>query len=247
MKTPYHALFAAAFFTVFLGACAVQQNISLRMEGSGSATLSVELHPVFMEYYKDLASGFSSSFDPAHPRFFDLDSIKNGFSRNPELQLLSAETPEPGRLNLEFRIRDISGAIKNQDPGMPNIISREKTGNTETLRIYLDRNNLSSLLKLIPEAESPAVKILLPPENSGISEEEYLDHLAWALEDYAKNEKIEDILRAAGVHLTIKTPGKILSQTGGTLKNDSEVLFQVPILRLFTLQKPVDFSISYPS
>jgi hypothetical protein len=215
------------------------------MEGSGSASLSVELHPVFMEYYKDLASGFSSSFDPAHPRFFNLDDIKNGFSRNPDLQILSAETPEPGRLNLEFRIRDISGAIKNQDPRMPNIISRSKTGNRETLRIYLDRNNLSSLLKLIPETQSPIAQMLLPPENSWISEEEYLDHLAWALEDYAKNEKIEDILRSAGLELTIKAPGKILSQTGGTLKNESEALFQVPVLRLFTLQKPVDFSITY--
>ena len=146
---------------------------------------------------------------------------------------------------MHFRIKDISGAIKNQDAQVQNVISRSKTGGRETLRIYLDQKNLVSLLRMIPETESPVVKMLLPPEGAGISEEEYLEHLAWALEDYAGSDNIETILRSAMVNLSIKTPGKIISQTGGTLKNESEIVFAISVLRLFTLQKPVDFSVTY--
>jgi hypothetical protein len=97
----------------------------------------------------------------------------------------------------------------------------------------------------MPEAESPLGKMLLPPAGSSLSEDEYLEHLAWALEDYAKNENIRTILRSASVRLTVKTPGKILSQSGGTLRGDSEAVFEVPLVRLFTLQKPVDYSVTY--
>jgi hypothetical protein len=87
--------------------------------------------------------------------------------------------------------------------------------------------------------------MLLPPEGAAISENEYIEHLAWALEDYAKGEKIGDILRSSAIRLSIKTPAKIVSQTGGTPKGEQEVLFEIPIPRLFTLETPLEFSVTY--
>ena len=236
---------ACVFYIAVFSSCSVQQNITLQIDGAGSSQISAELHPVFMKYYNDLASGFISSFDPANPKYFDLDGIRDGFRRNPELQIAALETPQPGRLNINFKIKNISEAIKNQDPQIQNVISRSKSGSKETLRIYVDKKNLASILRMIPQAESPAVKMLLPSEEISISEEEYCEHLAWALEDYAANEKIEDVLKSSAVNLTIKTPRKILSQTGGKLKSETEVIFTVSVLRLFTLEKPVEFSVSY--
>jgi hypothetical protein len=238
-------VFAAVVFILLFSACTVRQDITLLVGGAGSARLEAQLHPVFMAYHTDLASGFDSSFDPQHPRYFNLDAIKEGFRRNPELQLGSAETPQPGSLVLNFRIRDISGAIKNESKAAQNIISRSRDAKGETLAIRLYKDNLASLLRIIPEADSPLAKMLLPPEGSAIREDEYIEHLAWALEDYAKDEKIEDILRSSAIQLSIKTPGKIVSQTGGKLKSEKEVLFEISIPGLFTLEKPIEFSVTY--
>jgi hypothetical protein len=243
MKKTYSAVFVLVVFALLSGACTVHQDITLQLAGSGAARLEAQLHPVFMEYYKELASGFSSSFDPARPQFFNTEAIREGFRRNAELELGSLQTPQPGKLDLDFRIRDISAAIKNENAAAQNIINRTQNGNRETLSIRLNKNNLASLLKIIPEMDSPVAKMLLPPE--GASEEEYLEHLAWALEDYAKNEKIEDILRASKIYLSIKTPRKILSQTGGKLKNENEAAFEISVPGLFTLEKNFDFSVTY--
>jgi hypothetical protein len=238
-------VFAVLVSVLLSGACAVRQDITLLAGGAGSARLEAELHPVFMAYYADLASGFDSSFNPANPRYFNMEAIEAGFRRNAELRLDSAQSPQAGKLVLDFYIRDISAAVKNETRAARNIISRSKTAGGETLGISLNRDNLSSLLKVIPEADSPLAKMLLPPAGAAISENEYREHLAWALEDYAKSEKIENILGSSAIRFSIKTPGKIVSQTGGKLRGEREVFFEISILRLFTLEKPLEFSVTY--
>lgn len=245
MKKNIIIIFAFPVFVLLSGACTVRQDITLLAGAEGAARLEAELHPVFMAYYTDLASGFDSSFDPANPRYFNMEAIAAGFQRNTELRLNSADSPRPGRLVLDFHIRDISAAIRNETKAAQNIISRSREAGGETLSIRLNRDNLASLLRVIPEADSALAKMLLPPENAAISENEYIDHLAWALEDYAKGEKIEDILKSSVMNLLIKTPGKIVSQTGGKLRNEREVSFEISIPRLLTLEKPVEFSVRY--
>jgi hypothetical protein len=87
--------------------------------------------------------------------------------------------------------------------------------------------------------------MLLPPETGELSEQEYLEHLAWALEDYAVDEDITKVLKNSTIHLVVRTPRKILSQAGGGLKSEREVLFEIPVLRLFTLEKRLEFSVTY--
>ncbi|MDR2588986.1 MAG: hypothetical protein LBC67_06120 [Spirochaetales bacterium] len=230
---------------LFFVSCSARQAITLQAGGAGTARLSVQLHPVFMAYYADLASGFSSDFDSSRPRFFNPAAIREALAKNGALKIVSLDSPSPGSLELEVRIQDISLAIRNQNPAARSVLSRTQNGERETLRIYLDKNNFASLLALVPEADSPAAKMLLPPPGSSVTEDEYIEHLAWALEDYAKGEDIKNIVRSAVVELSVKTPGKIISQTGGTVRGESEVVFKLPVTRLFTLTSPVQYSVSY--
>lgn len=225
--------------------CGVRQEVALKIDGSGTSSLSVDLHPVFVKYYADLASGFSASFDPKNPRIFDIDAIRNHFAGGRGLQLVSAEVPEPYSLRLEFRFRDFSDTIRNQDPRVANVISIKREGTRETIRIFLDRKNIASVLQLTPDGNSPLAKMLLPPGGREISEDEYLDHLSWAMEDYTAGENIETVLRSAAIELSIRVQGKITAQTGGTLQSGSEVTFNLPMLRMFTLEKPVEYSVTY--
>jgi hypothetical protein len=234
-----------AVVSQFASSCSVRQEVSLQIGGSGSSRLSVELHPVFTKYYSDLASGFSSSFNPKNPVYFNLDGIRENFASNPGLQLVSLNSPEPHKLELQFRFPDIRAAIQTGDPQIQKVISLSRDGDREILKIYLDRENLDSVLKMTSDGDSPPIKMLLPPEKKAISAEEYLDHLVWALEEYAGDENIETILRSAAVSLTIRVQGKIVSQKGGVLKGDSEAAFTLPLLKLLTLETPVEFSLTY--
>jgi hypothetical protein len=242
---PVQSASLPVLFALLILSCAVRQDVSLRIDGSGTSSLSVELHPVFVKYYADLTSGFSASFDPNNPRIFNIDSIREHFAENPGLELISLAAPEPHRLRMEFRFRDFTETIRSRNPQVANVISMRRQGNRETIRVFLDRKNLASVLQMTPDGNSPLAKMLLPPEGDAISEEEYLDHLAWAMEDYAAGENIETVLRSAAIGLSIRVQGRITAQTGGTLRGDSEVTFQLPLLRLFTLEKPVEYSITY--
>ncbi|MCL1817487.1 MAG: hypothetical protein FWG35_01060 [Spirochaetaceae bacterium] len=236
MKTSLKT-FAAAALVLACASCAARQEITLSAGGGGTARLEAALHPAFMRYYTDLAAGFSASPPPG---FFNQEAIREGFRRNSELDLTKMTVTEKGKLTLEFRIKDISAALKNENPAAGNIVRRASSGGRETLSIRLDRGNLASLLAVIPEMDTPAAKMLLPPAAMG--EEEYREHLAWALEDYAKD---QDVLGGAVIDLVLRTPSKIIAQTGGVLKGEREVSLAIPLPRLFTLEKPIELSVTY--
>ena len=233
-------ILAAATFIFAIDSCNARQEISLEAGGGGIARLEVALHPVFMSYYTDLAAGFSASVPPG---FFNVDAIREGFRRNKELELVNLANTGKGKLTLDFRIKDIAAAIKNENPAALSIIRRSVAQGRETLLIWLDKGNLASLLAVVPEMDAPAVKMLLPP--AAMSEKEYGEHLAWALEDYSKDGKILDVLGSAVIDIVLRTPSKIIAQTGGVQKGEKELRFAIPVLRLLTLEKPIEFSVTY--
>ena len=232
-------------FLFLLASCSIRQELLLNLDGSGTSTLDVELKPLFMNYYADLASGLSQSFDPKNPRIFDIEATRRNFAGQSGLELLSVQTPDPRSLQLAFRFKDVSSMVKSQDQRVRDVVSVTRNGNRETLRLYLDGKNVASLLKLTPNGESRVSKMLLPPEGKALSEEEYLDHLAWALEDYAGTEDVKTILRSASVDLGIKVKGRIVEQSGGKLRGESEVRFSIPLIRLFTLKTPLEYLLTY--
>jgi len=237
---------AIAFGALFLlASCSIKQELLLDTDGSGTSTLEVDLKPLFMKYYEDLAAGFSQSYDPKNPRVFDTDAIRRSFEANPGMELVSVATPEPHRLRLAFRFKDVSTMVRSQDQRVRDMISVKRKDGSETIRIYLDAKNLPGLLRIAPNGESRVAKMLLPPEGKALTEEEYLDHLAWALEDYAGDEDVKAILKRASVDLGVKVKGRIVDQTGGRLHGDSEVRFSIPLLGLFTLKTPLEYSLTY--
>ncbi len=237
---------AIAFGALLLFAsCSIRQELLLEADGSGTSTLDVDLKPLFMKYYEDLASGFSQTWDPKNPKVFDTNAIRRSFEGNPGLELVSVAAPAPHRLRLAFRFKDVSAMVRSQDQRVRDMISVRRNDGNETIRIYIDAKNLPGLLRLAPNGESRVAKMLLPPEGKALTEEEYLDHLAWALEDYAGDEDVKVILKRASVDLGIKVKGRIVEQTGGRLHGDSEVRFSIPLLRLFTLKTPLEYSLTY--
>lgn len=245
MSRRFFPLAAAAAALLLSASCQVRQDVTLQIGGAGSSRILVELHPVFTRYYSDLASGFLPSFDPRNPVYFDAPGIGKNLSANPDLEVLWIRTPAPHKLDMEIRFRDIGRAIRGGDPEIRDIMSLRREGKRETLAIHLDRSNLSSILRVLSPDKASPLKALLPPAGRPLSETEYLEHLSWALEDYAGPGEIADVLRSSAVTLRVRVPGKIAALDGGVPSGDSEALFVVPVLRLLTLETPVDLSLTY--
>ncbi len=244
--TKKHLRFAAAAAAVLLlVSCSTRQDVVLKIGGSGTSRVVVELHPVFTRYYSDLASGFSPSHDPGKPVYFDTEGIRENLAANPGLEVVSLETPVPERLEIELRFRDIGTAIGGGDPKIRDVVVFRRGEGRDTLTIHLDRTNLSSILKVAAPDNASPLKTLLPPEGRPLTEEEYLDHLAWALEDYAENGDIGTILRSSAVNLRVQVQGRITALSGGTRRSESEAVFVLPLLRILTLGTPIDLSLTY--
>ncbi|GAB4367313.1 MAG: hypothetical protein Kow009_04180 [Spirochaetales bacterium] len=221
--------------------CTARTDFTLESDGSGTVNLQIDLSPVLVRYYSDLATGFLPDFDPAHPRIFDLDALKARFAREKNLTLLSARTPSPERLEASFAFQDLRTLFTDSNVG--NAITLSQTDREETIRIRLNRDTLNTIFALSPDTESPIYRMLLPPPDGSLSEEDYRDQLVWALEEYASEEELSATLRASRIQVRVHTPGPILRHRGGVMEGASTVRFTLPLLSVLTA--PQAYELTY--
>ncbi len=224
-----------------LSHCSTQTDFIVHSDGSGEASLRVELSPILLRYYSDLAVGFLPNFDPKHPRIFDLDALRLRFAQEKNLSLTSARTPSPERLEATFTFKNLETLFA--DPKVGNVIFLERKAHEETLRIRINRDTLKSIFALTPDNQSPMFRMLLPLENKPISEGEYRKQLVWALEEYASEQELNATLQHSKIEVRIRTPAPILSQRGGVQEGPSTVRFTLPLLTLLTT--PLEYELSY--
>ncbi|HOV37383.1 MAG TPA: hypothetical protein PLG79_01565 [Spirochaetales bacterium] len=223
--------------------CTAQTTVILDKNGSGTASLRIDLHPILMRYYSDLAAGFIPTFDPKNPKVFDLESLYQRLAKEPNLTLQRARNPVPERLEAEFSFQDIRTLLSSQGHEIENAITLEQTGQQETVRIRINQDTIDALLSLTPESQSALYRMLLPSPGKRLTEAEYKKQLAWALEEYAGDDNLPRVLEDASIHLVLKTPGPILHIAGGTQAGLREARFTIPLLRIFTT--PLEYAVTY--
>ncbi len=240
----HHGLFVPVwlFAMLFLfPRCTAQTDFIVHTDGSGEVSLRVELSPILLRYYSDLATGFIPTFDPKNPRVFDLDALRLRFAQEQNLTLISARTPSPQRLEATFTFKSLETLFADSKVG--NAISLEKSSGEETIRIRLNRNTLKVIFGLAPDTQSPIYRMLLPPDNKPVSEGEYRKQLVWALEEYAPADELQTTLQKSRIEVRIRTPGPIRRQLGGVQEGPDTVRFNLPFLTLLTT--PLEYELSY--
>lgn len=249
---------ASALFILAATGCAVSQTVVLAPDGSGRGELTVDLHPMFVNYYRDLLISFGGDEDLP---IFDIAAIEAGFAQRDTVELLEAEIVEPGTLRLAFSFADIETAFQSipqggsgvgAGPGVGSasaaeglgLVSFDRDGARRILSIFLDRSVVAVALGMVPVAEMGSVGLLLPPEGSDMSADEYADYVAWALEEYAGDADAFEVIRRSSMELTISVEGTPIS-VGGGKRIAGGARFEIPIVELLTLAEPRRYELRY--
>ncbi|TVR32770.1 MAG: hypothetical protein EA404_06645 [Spirochaetaceae bacterium] len=234
----YH-LAAAAAVVLLLSACSVRQEVTLSRSGAGEATVNVELHRVLIEYLADL-SGFAG----ASMEIFDLQALEARFAQEPGLELLSATAPSAGELRLRLRFADIARVFDAQQGAVREVFSFAEDGDQRRLQIRLTPHSVRALMGFSPASDSMLADILLPPVDQPMREADYVDYLAWALEEYQRETPIASVIRSATIRVVIEPEGTIVSQRGGRTEGN-RVIFEIPVVRLLTVRNTLEYSLTF--
>ena len=208
---------------VLMAGCSVTQELSVDADGAGRGELIVDLHPMFVDYYRDLVTGFGGSPDTP---IFDARAIEAEFAARSAVDLLAVEIPQVGTLRLVFAFDDVEEAVRSLgrlsgaeavQPGAAadGIVSFQKVGATRTLGFALDRGVVAVALGMAPVADAGSVGLLLPPEGSAMGADEYADYVAWALEEYAGDADAFEVIKGSAIELRVQVPGRITAVRGG--------------------------------
>ena len=234
------AAVAVALASLLLLGCTSQQDLHLRADGSGTTELRMEVHEVLVRYLADLQGLFD--VDPADTPIFDLDEMEEVFAANDALELVSAETPQNNVLQLRLRFDDVARIAAARDGSNDDLLSLEREGQTQTLRIFLNPITVRELLALTPIGE--VAEFLLPPRGQDMSSSEYVEYIVWALEEYESAAVLRTVVSEAAIELRVTVDGQLISQQGGQREGNA-VVFRIPVVELLTIQQPVRYSLTY--
>jgi hypothetical protein len=233
-------LAAAALVALTGVGCSVREEVTLRDDGSGEARLSVELHPIMIDYLDDLMAAMTG-VEAEYP-VFDVEQLTASFAERDGVQLVSLDLPARGKLELRLRFDRIDAVFARE--GAAEILTLERNGALRTLTVRLDREAVQRFLEFAPEESMTMAQYLLPPEDGSVSREQYRDELAWALEEYAARDVVERVLDRAQIEVRVSPEGRIVRQRGGRVE-DGTVVFTVPVLEVLTLAGERSYSVVF--
>jgi hypothetical protein len=225
-------LLAAMFFFVLslLAACTSRQAIDVKGDGSGTATIRFEVKQLFVDYFTSEGSA----------KVFDVNRFKQGIEKRPGFTVTRIATPTPETLEMDLAFKDIRSLVAEGDPpGNDGIIGVTRKDGRTTVALHLDKKNAKKMGGLFSEVSNPAFKEMSPREQRARTEKEFLEAI-----EFAVGKEGPPLLKSSYLELTVKVDGELVSQTGGRIAGGAAV-FNVPLLRMLMLDKPLDYSVTF--
>ena len=170
--------------------CSADQEITLHANGAGRAEIDIRLDPVFAAYLSDVSAGLGA---PADAPLFDIEAIREEFSRRPGLTLDSVVSPERSRVVIELSFESVEQILALEGRSLTRFVRFERTESFRRVAAEIDRHAIEHFTAL-SGVDPVVVESLMPPDD-GMSRREYQDHLAWALEEYARDRSLEAVFR----------------------------------------------------
>jgi hypothetical protein len=236
-------------FTILLilmvtASCSMKQEILLEKSGQGEFSFKIVLAPYLGEVLDQVQMLMNS--EPPLPEngdiFFDLDAIRNDFSKNKSVNLV--ELISPDRLSLEgrFLFDSIEEMLQKVEKGSAEsqMIHFKSYPDRSELTVNISRDSMESLIKANPGMNNPLVENFGPSATEGLSSGDYLDMMEFAL-----GEESRLGIQNSRLAITVKVQGRILEQTGGKKLDDKSVLFEIPLLDVLMLKKSLTYTLSY--
>src|SRR6056297_3398369 len=234
-------------------ACSARQDVELNADGSGSTTVRIDLHPIFIQYLRDLTAGLSSEGtngsetdasgkDPF--RIFDEFKIAAAFARTDGATLQEFRRRAPGHIELTATFDNPAEVLPTpQQNDIPRVVQFSSSGGERSLQLILTSENVSSLYSLVGMEEQQNM-LTFGPQPNPLSEEEYLDMMGYALGTYAEGGELERVLKSQNLQIVVQVDGEITSAEGFSLR-DGRAEATIPFLRPATLFQPLELSLSW--
>lgn len=238
------AFTAMCAFVLALGSCTVSGQLALRESASAETSLDVQLSEEFATYLLDLSGVLGMADGPVSP--FDLQALATAVDAEPGVRLVAADIPDPSRLSIRLDIEDLERAFTEGPTRIEGLVRLEDTGPDRIMTVTLSRERIMELTSVTPVSEQSSIEFLLPPE--GMETGEYVEYLAWAMEEYETDTPIETIIRDARLTVRVTAPGEIVSVSGGVLDDGADgqsAEFSERVVTLLTTDQPTSWSVRY--
>lgn len=224
---------------LILSACSVQQEIYLNASGGGDYNGTIQVSDVFSGYLAELASLTMEASEEFV--LFDTEKIRRDIEKEQTgVTVQDITVKDEATLNLQLEFSSVEKLMRSEEAQEAGIIDFVKAADgRKTVHIHLDRDNYSQLNTLFTEEQSLVMDTFGPEENEGLTEEEYLDMMSFAL-----GEEGPPLIRASVIKTTITVEGTVLEQKGGTQEGNT-VVFTIPLIRLLLLDEPLDYSLTF--
>lgn len=214
--------------------------MELNVDSSGNAELNVEIHPVFRDYLKDISDVLSEDTD--QQGLFDIKKIRETAAAREGVTLDSVSVTGDNILNLKLSFKNVEVMANNAE--MEDVVRFSTKAGVHTLDFHLTAANFRSLFAIAGMQDSPLIDTFGPSDIAPWTQDEYLENVSYALEENATAPEIRKMFLDASIRVTVNVKGQIVSQTGGTL-NGNSVVFLIPLLRVLTLETPLDLQVQY--
>ncbi len=230
---------------LLLLSCAVDQQIMLNKDGSGTVETNVYLEGFFLSTLQDL-TGLTSSGPGGTDRLAP-ETIEQEMAMNPFFYDIAVDSPSEGVYGGSLKFNHIEELLGSAGTtGGSNIITYTSTGaDTHRLDIRINSENFEQVYQLFPVLQDPGFQYFMP--EPGISEAEYSNMLFFIFDgqENLTEEALRSLIRTASLKLLITVDGSIISLEGGEKLNDSTMRITLPLVELLMHRNEINYSLSY--
>lgn len=223
---------------IFLS-CAMKQEIFLEADGSGTASVEINMKNFVLATIEDLAE-VSPDVDP--DEMLDPERVKESLEENPEIFNVRTSRPLKNRLNMDFDFGSVERLFSQTESEVQTsgLIKIEDMGSETKLTLTVNKETYRGFSHLIPNIDDPTMAALAPDPDMEISEDEYLD----MIEFFFGDEGPSGVLGST-MNMIINVNGTVIEQVGGTKLAGNKVEFNIPLIRILLLDSNLVYSITY--
>lgn len=237
-------IFAVLLLSAGLASCSMKQDIYIEKSGSGRVTFNIKLANYVTEVVKQILTIFETEETiPSNEKsFFDIPAIEKDFHSRDGINLIALESPQEEELAGEFTFTDINRLLQETPEGIHHhkIIQLTQHEDANEITVRISRETIEALLKTNPSLNNPLVENFGPSATEGLTEEEYLEMMEFAL-----GEESRLGIKTSSLVLNIHVEGRIIDQYGGRITDNNTVSYNIPLLPILMLQKSLIYSLKY--
>jgi hypothetical protein len=211
----------------------------LDSNGAGVATIEIRLDPVFAAYLTDLSAGLGATEDAP---LFEVDAITEAFTRRPGLRLQELSLPSREELHLTVAFDSVEQILALEGHSLTRFLRFERTEQFRRVAADIDRRAIEHFTGLIG-VDPIVLESLLPPEPD-MTKATYQDHLAWALEEYARERPLDTVFDESTIVTDLSPMGEIVRVQGGTVQA-GRAEFTTPLVDAVITRRPLEYSLVF--